>query len=76
MYNNNTWESVICSFLIEGSKIVSIRPNKTYYLNGCIPHEDTFIGKFRIRINYYNKIEPTTIDTSFKDYSNTFTITD
>jgi hypothetical protein len=76
MHNNDnaTWEIVNCAVLIEGSRFVSIIPNKTYTLDGCIPHNQIYTGKFRIRIDYYNNIEPTTSDTVFKDYSNTFTI--
>lgn len=76
MFNSDdiVWKTIFRSFLIEGSRFVSIKPAKMYYLHGCIPHNEKYVGKYRIKINYYNKIEPTAKDTLFEDYSNIFDV--
>ena len=70
-----TWE-IINEFhiLIEGSRFISIRPYVRYIVQGSISSQDKVTGKCRIRIDYYDQIDPASDKRPYVDYSNIFFI--
>ncbi|MCH7886668.1 MAG: hypothetical protein IIA58_01750 [Candidatus Marinimicrobia bacterium] len=75
--SDNLWkESDICLFLIEGSKIVPVKPSQVYsiYSDLAKNRDENETGIYRIRIDYYDIENPDSIATPFHDYSNLFEI--
>jgi len=75
--SDNLWkESDICLFLIEGSKIVPVKPSQVYsiYSDLAKNRDENETGIYRIRIDYYDIENPDSIATPFHDYSNSFEI--
>ncbi len=78
-YNNsdNSWYEInITGFLIEGSRFVPLKPSKVYsiYAHLTIEKEGEDKGKYRLRIDYYDKSDPSEDETPLRDYSNIFEI--
>ena len=73
--SNNSWEkSDICSYLIEGTRVASIKPAQDYsiFANIAKKRDEEENGKYRIRINYYSRQNPDTSAIPFQSYSNAF----
>ncbi len=75
--SDNSWyETNILGFLIEGSRFVPLNSSKVYsiYAHLTINKDREEKGKYRLRIDYYDNINPKNNSKPFKDYSNTFLI--
>jgi hypothetical protein len=78
-YNSaeKSWE-IINEFhvLIEGSIFIFFRPNIRYMVRGFISPQEKATGKCRIKIEYYDRIDPALDEIPYIDYSNIFFIDD
>lgn len=78
-YNSDekSWE-IINEILTpcEGWRFISIRPNIRYMVRGFISPQEKATGKCRIKIEYYDQIDPASDEQPYVDYSNIFFIDD
>ena len=75
--SNDSWEeSDLGGMLIEGSRVVPVKPSKDYTMDGFLSKnsDDIVTGTYRIRIDYYDVENPDSDATPFYDYSNSFTL--
>lgn len=77
--SENKWcEIHLLGILIEGSKFVPLYPSKTYSINATlfIVHDKykQEVGKFRLRIDYYDSPNDVGKVNPYSDYSNSFEI--
>ena len=75
--SDKSWnERELRSTLIEGLRIVPIKPSQDYSINSYLTKskDEDETGIYRIRIDYYDIENPDFTVISFQDYSNTFEI--
>ena len=73
--SNNTWHQTnILAVLIEGSRIIRIKPSEQYSVYGhlLINRDKLEIGEYRIRIDYYEEMSPDSNSIPYHEYSNVF----
>ena len=73
----NSWiEKDLSSLLIEGSKVVPIKPSRAYSITAHLSkdREEHETGSYRIRIDYYDVVNADSGKIAFRDYSDVFAI--
>jgi len=69
-----TWRPMARGFLVEGVRMVALRPGTTYVLEAVLPGPAPATGTFRLRVDYYPKLEDPPAVVSLTDSSNPFEI--
>jgi len=73
---NGSWSAMPRDLLIEGTRFVALRPQKNYQLKAAPLYfwRGDEIGQFRIKVEYFDRIDPSPEISPKMDYSNVFTI--
>lgn len=71
----DSWRELPAGVLIEGVRFVVLQPQQSYHLLAHLYSlQGNEIGAFRIRIEYFDRIDPPEGATPRVDYSNVFSI--
>ena len=71
---DGSWRFMPRGVLIEGTRFVELRPEKSYRLFTYLPWQEKETGNFRIKLEYYHQIDPPPDANPLIDYSNIFSI--
>jgi hypothetical protein len=73
--SDGSWRAMPRGMLIEGTRFVALRPQKSYRLLAYLgPWQGTETGQFRIKIEYFDQINPPPGNSPQVDYSQVFEI--
>jgi hypothetical protein len=73
--SEGTWRVMPRSLLVEGTRFVTLRPQKAYRLQAYLGSwRGDEVGQFRIKVEYFERNEPPPGTTPKVDYSHAFTI--
>ncbi len=73
--SDGSWRAMPRSLLIEGTRFIALRPQKTYRLLAYLGSwQGNETGQFRIKIEYFDRSDPPAGTTPKVDYSHAFAI--
>jgi hypothetical protein len=73
--SDGSWSAMPRGILIEGVRFVALRPQQTYRLSASLyAWHGNETGQFRIKVEYFDRIDPPPATSPMVDYSNVFTI--
>jgi len=72
--DSETWKKLSRVHLIEGVAVVALLANTDYTLRAYFNLEEAEVGQFRIRVQYFTKLNPPADATPLVDFSNIFII--